>query len=102
MRRAKAAGMRLILHYVAIDTLDLSKYRVMLRVTLGGHGIPETDMDRRFMRSVRNLHEAARFVDEGYVYDNSHEGRFRLIAEKLGEDWTIIDNALPWLTDGLR
>ena len=102
LRRAKAAGMNLVLHYIGVDSLKLSKHRVQYRVTIGGHGIPEPDMDRRFMRSVRNLHVAARIVDQGFVYDKSSESGFRLIAEKFDDKWQVLDHTMPWLTDGLE
>ena len=99
--RAKKLGMKVVLNYVSLDRLELSKRRVMLRVRSGGHGIPESDLERRFMRSVANLHKAARLVDEGYVYDNSKEEGFRLIAEKIDGRWVVGDRSMPWLTDGL-
>jgi predicted ABC-type ATPase len=101
MGRAKLAGMRVVLHYISLDQLELSKLRVILRVKQGGHGVPERDLERRFMRSVVNLHRASSLVDEGYVYDNSGKSGFRLLAEKTDGHWVIIDRSMPWLTDGL-
>jgi len=101
MGRAKLVGMRIVMHYVSLERLELSKLRVMLRVKQGGHGIPEKDLERRFMRSVANLHKASRIVDEGYVYDNSSKSGFRLLAEKIDGQWVIGDRSMPWLTDGL-
>ena len=101
MRRAKMLGMKVALHYVGLERVELSKLRVWLRVQSGGHGIPEKDLERRFMRSIANLHRAARIVDEGYVYDNSSESGFRLLAEKIEDRWVIVDRSMPWLTDGL-
>ena len=94
-------GMKVALHYVGLERVELSKLRVWLRVQSGGHGIPEKDLERRFMRSIANLHRAARIVDEGYVYDNSSESGFRLLAEKIEDRWVIVDRSMPWLTDGL-
>ena len=41
MRRAKAAGYRISLAYVGIDTPELSRARIDERVTEGGHDVPQ-------------------------------------------------------------
>ena len=101
MRRAKTLGMKLAMHYVGVEQLEFSKLRVLQRAQLGGHGVPEKDLERRFMRSAANLHRAARIVDEGYVYNSSSGDGLRLLAEKIDGRWVVTDRSMPWLTDGL-
>jgi len=51
----KARGYRVELIYVRLPSVEASIARVARRVALGGHGVPEADLRRRFGRSVRNL-----------------------------------------------
>lgn len=37
------------LHYVGVETVDIAKKRVWERVNQGGHGIPERDIERRYI-----------------------------------------------------
>jgi predicted ABC-type ATPase len=45
---------------------------VALRVKLGGHSIPQADVERRFQRSLHNLHT---------------------LYLPLADRWTVLDNA---------
>ena len=51
----KARGYRVDLIYVRLPSVEASIARVARRVALGGHGVPEADLHRRFGRSVQNL-----------------------------------------------
>ena len=70
VRRAKDAGYRVVIHFIGVDSADICKQRIRRRVAAGGHGIPDSDVERRYGRSF----EAARIlipqVDEVYLYDN--------------------------------
>ena len=100
--RAKSRGMRIVVHYIALEFIDLSKLRVKQRVEMGGHGVSDQDVELRFPRSLANLRVLAKLADEGYVYDNSRESEFRLMAEKAGGKWIIHKADMSWITDGLN
>lgn len=47
MRAAKAAGFKVGLYYVALDSVETNVERVRQRVLKGGHDIPEENIRRR-------------------------------------------------------
>lgn len=53
--RLQAMDWRVELIYLALPSAEMSRLRVAERVTHGGHNIPETDIIRRFPRSLQNL-----------------------------------------------
>ncbi len=53
----QAQGYRVELFYIAIPSAELAVNRVALRVKLGGHHVPTSDVHRRFQRSLQNLFE---------------------------------------------
>lgn len=73
-------GYRVQLEYVRLPSVEASLERVARRVALGGHGIPEADIRRRFGRSLRNLDQIYKpAVDAWQVWD-SRERMFILAA----------------------
>ena len=57
MREWKDRGYVLILYYLWIPSVELALERIDLRVSRGGHAVPEADVRRRFNRSWRNFQE---------------------------------------------
>lgn len=98
MVECKSSGMIVVLHYIGVDTLALAKLRVTERVGLGGHGVPEADMNRRFSRSMENVRPALDIVDFAYFYDNSTRNRFRLVAKKEPPgSLVVLEMGIAWL-----
>ena len=85
IRQAKAANYRTFLVYVSLGDPDLHIERVRLRVSRGGHDIPDTDIRRRYWRSLNRAPEALQLVDEAVVLDNSGFNAVRLLRFKRGE-----------------
>lgn len=81
IKTAKRNGYRIEMHYVGVDSVDIAKKRIARRVSLGGHGIPDADVERRYVRSLANVKKIAALVDRLFFYDNSHEAGIRQIAE---------------------
>jgi predicted ABC-type ATPase len=50
VRRWKAYGYRVTLHFIEVPSADFALARVAARAALGGHDVPETDVRRRFER----------------------------------------------------
>ena len=69
--RAKAAGYRLVMVFVAVFSTDMTRGRVAIRVAKGGHDIPAEAQERRFPRSFENAPKVARLVDAAYFLDNT-------------------------------
>ncbi len=72
LTRCKAQGYKVQIFYIALPSAELAVNRVALRVKLGGHNIPQTDIERRFQRSVQN---------------------FLTLYLPLADRWTVLDNA---------
>jgi predicted ABC-type ATPase len=81
IREAKAHAYRVVLHYIMIDSSSQAVNRVALRVTHGGHHVPEEDVRRRFERSRRHfVEDYVPLADEWVLWDNS-EPPYRPIAD---------------------
>lgn len=61
--------------YVALNSPALSKDRVRLRVSRGGHGVPEDKLDSRWLKSLELLPWFAYQASEFWLLDNSDLNR---------------------------
>ncbi len=71
MELAKSAGYTIEMYYVGLDSAEIAKERVRLRVMNGGHGIPEQEIDRRYLESLQQLEKALALCDLVELYDNT-------------------------------
>jgi len=55
IRNARDAGFTITIVYLFLDSPTTCVERVHERVLKGGHAVPETDIRRRFLRSIRNF-----------------------------------------------
>lgn len=60
---------------VGITSPELAKGRVKLRVSRGGHGIPEKDIENRYIETFRNLKIVLPYCDLAAFYDNTEAFR---------------------------
>jgi predicted ABC-type ATPase len=79
LREARNRGYEIVLFYVFLESVDLNIARIKNRVSLGGHDVPETDVIRRFYRSLKNFVDVIKIVDSWELYYNSNDD-FELIA----------------------
>ena len=103
IQRAKEAGYMIEMHYVGVDSSQIAKQRIAQRVKMGGHGIPDRDVDRRYGESLRNLKKVLGFCDLAALYDNTAQFR-RFAIYKNGEAIKVSRNVpmwyRKWLDDG--
>jgi predicted ABC-type ATPase len=92
VRKAKSAGYRTLLVYVSLGDPELHIERVRLRVSQGGHDIPDSDIRRRYRRSLMRAPEALRLTDEAVVLDNSGLFPLRMLLLK--------DGRIVWRAEG--
>jgi predicted ABC-type ATPase len=59
------------LFYICLDNPERSIQRVRERVAQGGHDVPDSDVRRRYGRSLANASKVLRIVHQGLVFDNS-------------------------------
>ena len=71
MNKAKKLGYKINMYYIYLESAQLAKDRVSKRVQQGGHGIPDSDIERRYAKSLENLKFAAPLCDKLIIYDNS-------------------------------
>lgn len=89
MKEARGSGYRLGLIYLWLPSAEMAKERVRMRVRQGGHDVPEKDIDRRYVRSLKNFLEVyLPIVDDAVIYDSSHTGTDEqdIIAAQHGAD----------------
>lgn len=94
MQRLKAENWQVQLIYLALPSVEMSKMRVLERVTHGGHNIPTSAIERQFSRSLQNL-----FTDYGLMANQTHcfmnDNEFpQLVFTQAGQQREIIDKQL--------
>lgn len=101
MKRAKALGYKIDFAYVGLDSAEMSSDRVSLRVSEGGHDVPEEAIIRRYPDSLSKLEQAMRLADRAYIFDNSgRERQLLLIVEDQKAIW--IELQLPnWVEEAV-
>ena len=68
----KEQGYKIILYYFKLPSVEFAMARVKLRVSKGGHDVPEKDIRRRFVRSWDNFNLLYKpLVDSWAVFDTS-------------------------------
>lgn len=71
LRKAREQGYRIVMHYIMISSANQAVDRVALRVTHGGHHVPDEDVRRRFDRSRKHfIEDYLPLADEWGVWDN--------------------------------
>ncbi len=83
IRNWKSFGYEVIIYYLKLPTVDFAIERVRLRVSQGGHNVPEDVIRRRYDRSWEN---------------------FQNIYKQLADSWTLIDTTetLPVIIEESR
>lgn len=73
VRKAHERGYLVHLLFFWLDNVELAKQRVAERVATGGHNIPTSVIERRYIAGIRNLFDRfMKEVDIWILYDNSH------------------------------
>ncbi len=87
--KAKSHGYSIVLVFFSLNNVTLAKKRVALRVSEGGHNIPEDVIERRFEKGLQNLFNLyIPEVDEWIIIDNSRK-EYSFIASKVRDDLKI-------------
>ncbi|MDP4147002.1 MAG: zeta toxin family protein [Bacillota bacterium] len=87
MITAKSKGYYVVMNYIGVESPDIAKERVKIRVSKGGHGIPEDTIEKRYHDSLQNLKSIIDVCDELNIYDNTN--KFEQIAY-------IVNGELKW------
>ena len=69
--KAKKLGYEVNLVFIHLSSSALNKARVLQRVKSGGHNVPPKKIESRIPRTIENIKEAVKLVDNARLIDNS-------------------------------
>lgn len=99
MREAKDVGYRTLLIYVALGDPELHIERVRLRASQGGHDIPDSDIRRRYVRSLQRAPAAILLADTTVIFDNSGSRHERKMILQNGRIVWRADALPAWVQE---
>lgn len=89
---AREKGYSITLMFFWLQSIELAKERVRMRVLEGGHNIENDVIERRYKNGLKNLFELyLPIVDNAFIFDNSN-GKHDLIAEKVLHEQLHVSN----------
>ena len=72
LKEAKEAAFEISIFFLFLDSAETCVHRVRERVQKGGHPVPEQDIRRRYLRSIRNFWNLYRpLADQWYLNYNA-------------------------------
>jgi len=80
---AKKLGYEIHLRYVGVESPEIAKKRVKKRIAMGGHGVSDDTIDRRFFGAIENFKKIFPYCDTINMYDNSGIS-MELVATYIG------------------
>lgn len=80
-----------------VNVDEIVKERVQYRVEQGGHGIPETDIEKRYEETFEQLNDIYKECDLVAFYDNTEIFRRFAICKK-GEIVRLSHNVPEWFS----
>ncbi len=86
------------LFYIGLDTVTESLARIANRVRRGGHDIPQSDVERRFMGRWEAVASILPYCDEAEFYDNDN-GFVKVAEYRNGEFRPIGEYRPQWLVE---
>lgn len=95
VREAQQQNYTVTLLFFWLNSVELAKKRVSLRVSEGGHDIPQEVIERRYQRGLKNLFEIyLPICDNVLLFDNSNNVPNLIFKKVENETIQIIDNQL--------
>lgn len=91
---ATQAGFAVTIVYLFLKSADVCIARVAERVRKGGHHVPETDVRRRFARSLANFWSIYREMADTWVIVYNETSQLQDVAAGSGLDVAIRDSTL--------
>ena len=84
IRKAKELGYIIRLRYVGVSSPEIAKERIAKRISMGGHGVSEETIDRRFGSSLENFYKVYNLCDNINIFDNSGSSMVLVAYSKSG------------------
>lgn len=99
LQKARDAGFRNYLYYVATEDPLINISRIRHRVRMGGHNVPDGKVVERYHRSLGLLLDAIRLTNRAYIFDNSGETKVWIAEITEGADIELKTDLIPnWFT----
>ncbi len=96
IKLAKENGFYVSMNYIGVQGVDIAKERVAIRVSKGGHGIPDEAIERRYEESLLNLNKVIDICDRINIYDNTDMFKLVMVFDNGEMIWK--DKKIPeWL-----
>lgn len=96
--KAKQLGYKIELYFVSVETPEIAKERIRIRVANGGHGIADSDVERRFIDSRNNLKKILKICDDIIIYDNTESLQAKIFIKN--SEVLFKDNECPkWMNE---
>lgn len=99
LEEAVRSGYSVLLCFIGLASLDQSIERVAMRVSQGGHDVPDEKLRSRFPRTLANLRSAISRLPHVVIFDNSNVNvPYRQVASfQHGEAGRLIEPLPEWL-----
>ena len=101
IEKAKALGYEIHLRYVGVNNAEIAKERIRRRVALGGHGVSEGTVERRYERTKENFLKVIPLCDTVAVYDNSGDALV-YVGYSLNGKLLRTNAPCPWLDEWMK
>lgn len=96
--KARNEGYDIHLYYVGVESAEIAKKRIAYRVANGGHGIPDKDVERRYIETTRNMKAIWPMCDKVIFFDNTIS--FNYVAYYENGDFIQLTPILPsWIKE---
>lgn len=95
LKKANELGYKTYTYFIATESPEINISRVKLRVSQGGHDVPEDKIISRYFRSLELLSEAVKNSWRTYIFDNSGSAEFLLAEAHNGKFIEIKHESVP-------
>jgi predicted ABC-type ATPase len=95
VQKAQIKGYTVTLLFFWLNSIALAKQRVALRVSEGGHNIPQEVIERRYHRGIKNLFELyTPICNNVMAFDNSDKAPNLIFRKKFNQAIEIINHQI--------
>ncbi|MFM6983658.1 MAG: zeta toxin family protein [Chitinophagaceae bacterium] len=95
LKRANSKGYRTYLYFICTDDPEINVSRVANRLVKGGHRVSKKAIRSRYPKTLENLYDAIKLSRRAYLFDNSSNTPYKLIAETYNNQLMIHTDELP-------
>jgi predicted ABC-type ATPase len=101
LKNAAAIGYTVLLCFIGISGHEVASERVSMRVSKGGHDVPEDKLRARFPRTMKNLKTAIKVLPHVWIFDNDDLFQpYRKVAVyENGQKIFHAENLPAWFSD---